>query len=94
MDKTKEANGLLLEKFLAKKEEDRKRLEELRRIYEAEMEESRGEEERIRKVFEERERVILDEKNKEKFVRNIQHYFEDWYKEVGQFMKIKKGKKK
>ena len=54
---------------MEQKEKDKKRLEELRRIYETEMKKTNEEEQRIKAVFKERERIIKDKKAKEELLK-------------------------
>lgn len=88
--KIREENVVKMEKLIEQKDKDKKRLEELRRIYEAEMTKNAEEESRIKKVFREREKIIKDQKAKEALIEKIQYYFEGWYNEIGQFVKPKK----
>ena len=82
-----------IEDLKALKARDEQRLEELQRIYDAEVKEKAEEEQRIKQVFAERSHNIEMESRKEKLARVVQYNFEQWFEVVGQFLKVKKPKK-
>lgn len=74
------------------KEKDTKRLEELKRALQNEIQNKARNEEEVREIFKQRDFKRKKESQSDDNARIIQFFYEDWFRQVGQFQK-RTGKK-
>lgn len=69
------------------KDNDARRLAELKRVLREETDRKVKQNSEIKNIFKERERIRVNESQGDSHIMAIQFYFEDWFRNIGQFKK-------